>query len=179
MTHTQSWTKDYKKGDHVIHIYDTLDERFGALVDVLEWMSEDEVLIQMSNHWGDAERCIFTKFYDSGRLLPLHPNGGPLDYDAALRDVVIIAKKMGKTGLILAMEAKEFKDFIGSNDGLMRFEVELNLKDFGIETTIMCQYDRSAFSQGQLELAESIHGMKFENGKLERNFWVVYYNYWK
>jgi hypothetical protein len=162
-----------------MHIYDTVEERDAALADVLMWMGEGEVLIQASHHWGEREMLLFKDAYDAGRLTPIHPNGGPFNYLDALNSALENATNEGKKGVILAFEAKHLQEFIGSNEGLMRYEVELNLKKFDLETTILCQYDRSAFSPSQLQLAESIHQMKLEKGKLERNFWVVYNNYWK
>lgn len=179
----------FRPGDHVMQIYHNDRERLAPLLRQLESVGEGESILYLTDRPSsltgeavtDAEREGVYAALDSGvlRVLPSWSSycpGGRFDpysmmgrWSEVIENLADDERRpsmiMGE-GEWLASSPADFPRF-------MEYESLLNLAESMKGVAVVCQYSGKLFREDQLGRARSVHCLVLEQGRLERNFWVL------
>lgn len=182
------WCDELTRGDHVVHVYKSDDERAKALLDLVGWMREDEKLVLLCDGPDREARDLFPlggQVFEAaireGRLevLPSYQRmcpGGRFRAEA-LPDVILKehgrAVDDGSGGLVLGLDCSWTADL---PEGFASHVVQLSqiaMSRLPSSLTLLCQYDARRLSADQAEKVQRVHQLSLSDGRLARNFWVV------
>lgn len=177
------WSDELKRGDHVAHLYRSDIEQARVLLELLRWLEEDEKLVLLTDGW---ERPVFRHpvldtALEDGRLAVLPARStfcstGRFNPDAAL-DLLLLeldqAREEGFSGTAMVWDGNWALSVPEAAGPFIAFGAQLALAPLPSDLTLICQYDVRAFPPEQVELQRRLHPLVLEEGRLDRNFWVV------
>lgn len=177
------WSDELKRGDHVAHLFRSDIEQARVLLELLRWLNEDEKLVLRTDAW---ERPVFRHpvldtAVDDGRLavLPARAAFCPTQRfipEAALETVLmekVQAREEGFSGVVMVWDGNWVAGAPELVDEFVAFEAQLTLTLLSSELTLICQYDTRSFTPEQVGMQRRLHPLVLEDGRLDRNFWVV------
>ncbi len=179
------WYDELKKGDHAAHIYHTAGEQVKVITDLLAWMGEGEKLVIMSDREDGGRPALRSRLLDAAMedghldLIPARSSlvsAGKFRAEALMEAVYLELGKAldeGRSGLVfvwdldwLSREPENFEAHIVQQS-------KLTLTALPRDLTLMGQYGMAAFSAQQVERVLRVNQLVLEDGRLNRNFWVV------
>jgi len=183
------WTDDYRRGDHVIQVYQTDAEREKVLLELVEWSRDDEKVIcftdKLSPRSDDGHgNPLTTKFnseIENGRLevkpsfSSYCPGGkfrGPEMFEL-WEKIHADAMEQGYKGLIGVGDVSWLKTHKSVFHPFMRYEQGIDFARLPKNVTILCQYDQRLFTSEELDRAMGVHQLRLSGGRLERNYWFI------
>ncbi len=179
------WYDELKKGDHAAHIYRSDGEQAKIIIDLLAWMEEGEKLVIMSDHEEGA------RLLSRSRLLEAALEDGHLDIISArsplsrsgrfraeaLMDIINLelsnALNQGRSGLIFVWDLKWLSQEPEDFEAHIMQQSKLALSSLPRDLTLIGQYGVTSFSAQQVERVLRVNQLVLEDGRLNRNFWVV------
>ncbi len=189
----QRWYDDLKKGDFIAHVYKNEMEQSRILLDLLNWLDEDEKFVYLTDKWpldgvgpgADARNTVFEAAMEEGRFETTAPyiyreNGkmGRLSVSEIIYSVMEKVKEEGYHGMLLGSEDSWIHSSQDDFDSYIVKEMQLTLTKLPPNVSVLCHYDGRLFSSDQSDRLSSMHPLSLSNGRLYRNYWVVSTKSW-
>jgi hypothetical protein len=183
------WTDDYRRGDHVIQVYQTDTEREKALLELVEWSRDDEKVVCLtdklslrpSDGHGSPLTTSLNPEIEKGRL-EVRPSFSSYCPGGTFRGTGMFelwekiradAMEQGYKGLITVGDLSWLKTHKSVFHRFMRYEQGIDFARFPKNITILCQYDQRLFSSEELDRAVGVHQLQLSGGILKRNYWFI------
>lgn len=184
----RKWCDDLRRGDQVVHIYKSDEERAKALLDLVGWMREDEKLVLLCDAPGgeNGEPCgpgghVFEAAVQEGRM-EVRPSFRAMCpagkfHAGSIQDLVMLEYGQAMDGgfgcltlcIDLSWVAERPDDFSAHVVQLSH----ITLSNLPSNLTLLCQYDGRRMSAELSEKALRVHQLSLADGRLVRNYWVV------
>lgn len=183
MVALNKWTNDLHRGEHLLHLCKSEDERIKTVLDMISCIECNEKVIFVSNHkiskyLSNHGRSIDTlgKGFEQRKPRSIFLTMGEFSNEESLnqlRGLIEETQKSGNKSLILIFDHSWLKMRNGSFAQFMQFEASLTFTRFNILVTFICQYDSSQLNDEQMELATSLHALTLCDGQVSRNYWLI------
>jgi hypothetical protein len=185
----RSWVQGLHRGDHILHTFYSQADQERTAIEVFRWTPEDARMyfftsgpeaIMRAPQEGDLKDRMQAAQVE-GRLR-VHLAGesycpnGHFHYLPMLGEVVRAveqAKNDGYRSMVavgdagwLATRREEINEFI-------KYEAGLNILDFPMDVTFVCQYDGRLFHRHDLDRLRPLHDKVLMDRTLERNHWII------
>jgi len=184
----KEWTEALRHGDHALHLYANDEEKFQVIGDLLSWLGKDEglalVVENAKNRIEDADpklRESLREALRSGKLNLFPSKSFYLPHDSFSIDEIIsswgkLREELNDLGFKKIMVSGDIS-WVSANKSLLdhfiRYEAHMLVRGLPEGITALCQYDRRAFSGGELGKVRNVHELELSDERLFRNFWMM------
>jgi len=173
------WSDGLRRGDHIVHIYNSDEARRRVFLDVLAWTRDDEKLVAYYGQGGVDEslqsRGVVQAAIDSGRLelIPTSSVGSPKGLSQKFIDKYHEAMDEGNRSLVVLMDATEFLATEELKRGMLEVVSGPIFRTHSSNFTKVGVYDGRTMSREEVAEMERVHQLVLSEGRITRNFWAV------
>jgi len=183
MVALNKWTNDVRRGEHLLHLCKSEDERVRTVLDMISciegnekviFVSDNEISKYLSSHGVSID--TLGKGFEQRKPRSIFLTTGKFSNEESLnqlRGLIEEARKSGNKSLILIFDHSWLIKKNGSFAQFMQFEASLTFTRFNIPVTFICQCNSSQLNDEQMELATSLHALTLCDGQVSRNYWLI------
>lgn len=189
----QRWYDDLRRGDFIAHVYKNEMEQSRVLLDLLNWLNEDEKFIYLTEKWpldgtglsSEARNAVFEAAAKEGRFEATAPytlkEKGKMkraSVSEMIQSMMNKVKEEGFHGMLLGSEDSWIQSSPQDFESYIVKEMQLTLTRLPPNVSVLCHYDGRVFNAEQADRLTLMHPLSLSNGRLYRNYWVVSTKSW-